>query len=122
VNTNQAQAYLKFWGNWTRRNRTEYLGYPRRNIFDKIMKEGTGASASTAYEQTVPKDVEKMERIYLTLQQNSRDAIWVTYVDRKNVVEGCRILNMKRERFRQLLRGAEENVTGALTVWDMRHE
>ena len=117
MDTNTAIAYLKFWGNYTRRNRTHYIGYPRRNIFDRILKEGFGANAPTTWEDNIPTDVVMIEKIYLTLGQKARDVIWATYVNRNGIVDGSKALNMSRERFRQALRGAEERVCGALTFF-----
>ena len=66
-----AELMLIQWGAWVR-SAGPSLGYPRVNAIHRVMREGAGASQSTAKSEHMPASVEIIERCVLSMRANNR--------------------------------------------------
>ena len=112
---NEIQIQLDRWGGYMRANRSEYLGYPRRNTIHRLMHEGTGAGQSTApVERDTPEDIERIDLAVRHLPGGLRDAIELRYIRRLKIRQAAVELQTNRTEYMRRLEVAESRVSGFL--------
>ncbi len=110
-----AEYYLQTWGWYIRTNKTEYLGYPRRNVIHRMIHEGPGAGQSTAPVQyNPPEEVGIIDQAINSEKFPGafRDVLFCCYVRKTGIRKGADSLGITREKYRGLVKQAEQRVQG----------
>jgi len=110
-----ADVELKYWGNFMRRYRSEYLGFSHRNVIHRIMKEGTGASQATApILVDVPEDIASIDRVVLAMDDKIRLSIEQKYIYRNYDKSGAKYCRCSKSEYRNRIKQGVAYVAGAL--------
>ncbi len=118
-NVSATTFYLEQWGTYVRYNRSEYLGYPKRNVIDRMIKEGPGASQSTGSPDTPDHETEMtmVNRCVCLMPDRLRVAIYGKYVYQLSIRQASSRLKLNREKYRRNLKEAQQRVSGYLDAF-----
>jgi len=109
--TASLEFLLNQWGYYVRNGNHAGIGYPARNVIHKMIKEGPGASQSTAtIENEVPDDFIYIDQCYGMMNSKFREVIKFRYVDKLSKRQAAIKTKMNREKYRQMLCQAEAGI------------
>lgn len=110
-----ATAALALWGR-SDRGGSVWLGLPKRNTIHRMMKEGAGASVSTAPLQVIdlPEEVALIQRILPQLDEEIVDVLVARFVKHLSERNGSDRLGLSRNEYRRRCTAGIWFVAGAL--------
>jgi len=73
-------ARLWEWGDWVRERQDFGLGYPRRNVIHRAMKEGPSAGQCSRVELEMPSHIQAMEQALCGVTGGLRETAMQRYV------------------------------------------
>jgi|FLOH01.1.fsa_nt_gi hypothetical protein len=106
---------LNEWGYYVRSGNDAGIGYYKRNIIHKMMKEGAGSSQSTSnIGLDISPEFDAINICYGLMNSKLRDVIKYRYVYKLSKRKAAIEAKMNREKYRQMLCQAESNIDGYL--------
>ena len=111
------QWTLRAWGRFVRENRSEYLGYPKRNVIHRMMIEGPGASQATSEPDIdIHPDVARVDKAIGEIPGLQKDVLYSTYVYRMSLRRGAKALEINRNLYERTLGYAEQRIAGYIAA------
>ena len=103
------------WGNWVRERQDYGLGYPRRTVIHKAMREGPGARQSSGYvEIQMPAPVEQMEQALCMITGGLRETAIQRYVRQSADKVAAERMRISVAQYRQRIDQLHYYIAGAL--------
>ena len=107
---------LYSWGDYVRERQDFGLGYPRRNIIHKAMKEGPGAGQSNGKgEPPMPAGVEEIEAALTRAPEQHQETAKVRYVAHVTDKVAAQRLKISVSQYRQRIDQLHHYIAGALS-------
>jgi len=103
------------WGDWVRERQDFGLGYPRRNIIHKAMREGPGAgSSSKSPDLPMPEPIERMESAICGLSGGLKQTVIYRYVAQDTDRVASDKLKVSVAQYRQRIDQVHYYIAGVL--------
>ena len=106
-------SLLKAWGQFRREGWNPGIGYDKVNILAQV----PGGEV-----EEIPDDVVKVDKCIETLPSELKQPLRQTYEKRRSLRQGAKRLAISKSKFNNLLRQAEQRVTGYMSVENVRNK